>query len=218
MVSKWHICYQMVLHPCTVLHGVLSQDNWQYDGILDFNEGEWVTRVDISLDQLEKCSWKMWPLSMVWFMASLVAVATNLMHSVSTFSQGLTTVSYRPLHHFNSFNGAAVYRAIYKIIIFVVRFNIQPFRARGFAIDPCHLPHEHVCVTWNTLYLYTPDAAINLKVSPRDWPAAPQDDVSIIIKNNCAWMPFTGIEPNWDDIEALGTRVWMPFTSIISSL
>ena len=32
----------------TVLHGVLSQDNFQYDGILDFDKDEWITRVDIS--------------------------------------------------------------------------------------------------------------------------------------------------------------------------
>ena len=32
----------------TVLHGVLSRDNWQYDGILDFNNDEWITHVDIS--------------------------------------------------------------------------------------------------------------------------------------------------------------------------
>ena len=32
----------------TVLHGVLSRDNWQYDGILDFDDDEWITRVDIS--------------------------------------------------------------------------------------------------------------------------------------------------------------------------
>ena len=32
----------------TVLHGVLSRDNWQYDGILDFDDDEWITRVDVS--------------------------------------------------------------------------------------------------------------------------------------------------------------------------
>jgi hypothetical protein len=32
----------------TVLHGVLSRDNLQYDGILDFNKDEWITRIDIS--------------------------------------------------------------------------------------------------------------------------------------------------------------------------
>ena len=32
----------------TILHGVLSRDNWQYDGILDFDDDEWITQVDIS--------------------------------------------------------------------------------------------------------------------------------------------------------------------------
>ena len=32
----------------TLLHGVLSRDNWQYDGVLDFDEDEWITRVNIS--------------------------------------------------------------------------------------------------------------------------------------------------------------------------
>ena len=32
----------------TPLHGVLSRDNWQYDGVLDFDEDEWITRENIS--------------------------------------------------------------------------------------------------------------------------------------------------------------------------
>ena len=31
----------------TLLHGVLSWDNWQYDGVLNFDEDEWITRVNI---------------------------------------------------------------------------------------------------------------------------------------------------------------------------
>ena len=32
----------------TVLHGVLSRDNWQYNGVLDFDDDEWITQVDVS--------------------------------------------------------------------------------------------------------------------------------------------------------------------------
>ena len=37
-----------MLHPLSYIHGVLSRDNWQCDGILDFNNDKWITQVDIS--------------------------------------------------------------------------------------------------------------------------------------------------------------------------